>query len=157
MLNWIVKIELFISIKRDLALNNLQRLICHKTQTNKHLWAKLICLKIFRIVGLDGNVWNYITVYKQTIIIIIMIMFDRNTWNHLTVWKLYILKCTTWSDFTCLWWKYCWSSWINLPERQALQILKIMILNSASTWFQTLATHIDGNYTTALTTKSTLG
>ena len=29
------EIELFISIKMDLALNNLQRLICHKTQTNK--------------------------------------------------------------------------------------------------------------------------
>ena len=29
------KIELFICIKMDLALNNLQRLICHKTQTNK--------------------------------------------------------------------------------------------------------------------------
>ena len=28
-------IELFIHIKMDLVLNNLQRLICHKTQTNK--------------------------------------------------------------------------------------------------------------------------
>ena len=28
------KIELIICIKMDLALNNLQRLICHKTQTN---------------------------------------------------------------------------------------------------------------------------
>ena len=31
MLNWI-EIELTICIKMDLALNNLQRLICHKTQ-----------------------------------------------------------------------------------------------------------------------------
>ena len=29
------KIELFICIKMDLALNSLQRLICHETQTNK--------------------------------------------------------------------------------------------------------------------------
>ena len=29
------EIELFICIKMDLALNNIQRLICHKTQTNK--------------------------------------------------------------------------------------------------------------------------
>ena len=32
-LNFFV-IELFICIKMDLALNNLQRLICHKTQAN---------------------------------------------------------------------------------------------------------------------------
>ena len=31
----IFKIELFICIKMHLALNNLQRLICHKTQTNQ--------------------------------------------------------------------------------------------------------------------------
>ena len=35
MLNWIVEIELTICMKMDLALNNLQRLICHKTQTNQ--------------------------------------------------------------------------------------------------------------------------
>ena len=29
------EIELFIYIKMDLALNNLQRLICHEIQTNK--------------------------------------------------------------------------------------------------------------------------
>ena len=29
------EIELFMCIKMDLALNNLQRSICHKTQTNK--------------------------------------------------------------------------------------------------------------------------
>ena len=34
MLNWI-EMELIICIKMDLALNNLQRLICHKTLTNK--------------------------------------------------------------------------------------------------------------------------
>ena len=32
MLNWIVEIELIICIKMDLVLNNLQRLICYKTQ-----------------------------------------------------------------------------------------------------------------------------
>ena len=30
-----LKIELFICIKIDLALNNQQRLVCHETQTNK--------------------------------------------------------------------------------------------------------------------------
>ena len=31
------EIELFICIKMDFALNNLQGLICHKTQTNKQI------------------------------------------------------------------------------------------------------------------------
>ena len=35
MLNWIISIEQIIYIKMDLALNNLQRLICHKTQQTK--------------------------------------------------------------------------------------------------------------------------
>ena len=35
MLNWMFGIELIIWIKMDLALNNLQRLICHKTQKKK--------------------------------------------------------------------------------------------------------------------------
>ena len=35
-MNWSTDFkELFISIKMDLALNNLQRFICHKTHTNK--------------------------------------------------------------------------------------------------------------------------
>ena len=33
------EIELFISIKMDLALDNLQRLISHETQTNKKILA----------------------------------------------------------------------------------------------------------------------
>ena len=40
MLNWIVWNGTFICLKTDLALNNLQRLICHKTQTNKHSWSE---------------------------------------------------------------------------------------------------------------------
>ena len=32
---WMFERELFICIKIDLALNNLQMLICHKNQTNK--------------------------------------------------------------------------------------------------------------------------
>ena len=35
MLNWIVEIEPIIYIKMDLAWNNLQGLICHKTQQTK--------------------------------------------------------------------------------------------------------------------------
>ena len=32
--------------KEDLALNNLQRLICHKTQTNKQTWFQVTNNKI---------------------------------------------------------------------------------------------------------------
>ena len=34
------EIELIIYIKMDLALNNLQRLICHKTKSNKYFQTK---------------------------------------------------------------------------------------------------------------------
>ena len=44
------EIELFFCIKMDLALNNLQRVICHKTQTNKQTKRK--DLKFFKkLVG----------------------------------------------------------------------------------------------------------
>ena len=35
--------KLFINIKMDLALNNLQRLICHKTQTNEQINFLVLC------------------------------------------------------------------------------------------------------------------
>ena len=40
------EIELFNCIKMDLALNYIQSLICHKTQTNKLDQTNLITLKI---------------------------------------------------------------------------------------------------------------
>ena len=40
MLNLLFEIELFICIKMDLALYNLQRSICPKTHTNKQLYKK---------------------------------------------------------------------------------------------------------------------
>ena len=39
------EIELIICIKMDLALNNLQALIYHKTQTNQGTYAKLYYFK----------------------------------------------------------------------------------------------------------------
>ena len=41
MLNELFEIELIIYIKIDLALNNLQRLICHKTQPTNCTYPKL--------------------------------------------------------------------------------------------------------------------
>ena len=41
-------LKLIICIKMDLALINLQKLICHKTQTpNKLVWVKIISAIIF--------------------------------------------------------------------------------------------------------------
>ena len=68
----------------DLALNNLQRLICHKTQQTKPNQTKLI---------LDRNTWNHITVWK-------VFVFDRNTWNHITMSKLFVLDKNTWNHTT---------------------------------------------------------
>ena len=48
-LNGIFKIELIIYIKMDLALYNLQKLICHKTKPNQtkpkpSVWLLIICI-----------------------------------------------------------------------------------------------------------------
>ena len=44
------EIELTICIKMDLVLNNLQRLICHKTQpTTSHLFAHSLNVKQFDV------------------------------------------------------------------------------------------------------------
>ena len=50
------EIELFICIKMDLALNNLKRLICHKTQTN----SQSICFYRFISVSIFTSVYPYI-------------------------------------------------------------------------------------------------
>ena len=73
MQNWIVwnrtvldiETVLFIAIKMDLALDNLQELICHKTQTNNRIVftfklctnSKLNCLKWNCFCLLNWNVW----------------------------------------------------------------------------------------------------
>ena len=55
-----------------------------------------------KLLALDMNNWNYITVRKQIIIIIIIVTwnhkivdrlltFDRNTWNYITVCKQIII------------------------------------------------------------------
>ena len=53
-----VKLNSFklICIKMDLALNNLQRLICHKTQTNSHETLHL-ALSLLGIYSAAASVW----------------------------------------------------------------------------------------------------
>ena len=46
----------------DLALNNLQRLICHKTQTNQSFWLLLWCCKERKTCSI-GNVQSSIQPY----------------------------------------------------------------------------------------------
>ena len=41
------EIQLIICLKMDLALNNLQRLICHKTQTTNQLTRLVVWLQLF--------------------------------------------------------------------------------------------------------------
>ena len=48
MLNWIVWNGTVYLYKMDLALNNLQRLICHKIQTNKQINKDEIIIEIFK-------------------------------------------------------------------------------------------------------------
>ena len=48
----------------DLALNNLQRLICHKTQQTNHLnvWKQTTDVKLLR---LHNNTWNHFIVAQS--------------------------------------------------------------------------------------------
>ena len=49
--------ELFICIRMDLALHNLQRFICHKTQTNKQTEKYILSCNLLTPKGIDtkGN------------------------------------------------------------------------------------------------------
>ena len=51
------EIERFICIKMDLALNKLERLICHKTQTNKQIRE---IVSYYRIQAVDDLIINYV-------------------------------------------------------------------------------------------------
>ena len=50
MQHWIVWNKLFICIKMDLALNNLQKLICLITQINKQANLKIILFELINIL-----------------------------------------------------------------------------------------------------------
>ena len=49
------EIELIICTKMDLAFDNLQRLICHKTQTNKQTNIHLHTVKYFQVFLYNTN------------------------------------------------------------------------------------------------------
>ena len=51
------EIEQFICIKMDLVLNNPQKLICHKTQTNKQTNKQII----------KNDIWYFVVSIKYTI------------------------------------------------------------------------------------------
>ena len=51
----------------DLALNNLQRLICHKTHQTKPTVCKQIIFIKQNFFVFDRNTWNHLTVSKQMI------------------------------------------------------------------------------------------
>ena len=60
MLNWI---ELTICIKMDLALNNLQKLICHKIQPTNCLQTNE--LYQIELLLLESNLWEYLSICKK--------------------------------------------------------------------------------------------
>ena len=54
--------EVFICIKMDLALNNLQRFICHKTPTNKQKKVsslRLLAIRISELISLSSKYRTY--------------------------------------------------------------------------------------------------
>ena len=55
MLNWIVLNRTDYLYKMDLALNNLQRLICHKTQQPKPNHVKLVDKSIYLISNISST------------------------------------------------------------------------------------------------------
>ena len=75
----------------DLALNNLQRLICHKTQlTNQPIETILLCgNKGFMFNWVISNTeqyskrFNYVQTNKQCWIELVVL--DYNTWNNLVM------------------------------------------------------------------------
>ena len=62
-LNWIVWNRTVYCIKMDLALNNLQRLICHKTQTNKHYPLDRLILKTWIVVDNSLSLSHSLSIY----------------------------------------------------------------------------------------------
>ena len=63
MLNWIVWKRTVYLLKIDLALDNIQKLICHKTQTNSSTWPIDRTLTVTttpgqRGPGITGNEWG---------------------------------------------------------------------------------------------------
>ena len=62
----------------DLALNNLQRLICHKTKQTKPNLVSYNCVQI-----------TYTTLEYQ--------ILERNSWYHTTVGKIFVLDMNSWN------------------------------------------------------------
>ena len=73
MLNWI-EIELFICIKMDLELNNLQWLMCHKTQPNQTESKVITRFHVFDYRN-PVNLWDY------------EILID-NYWNNSKIYRM---------------------------------------------------------------------
>ena len=69
MLNRIYEIELIICIKMDLALNNLQRLICHKTQIPKQqvLNQFFAFLSFYSLICWNNEVYQFFCVNSKQI------------------------------------------------------------------------------------------
>ena len=76
----------------DLALNNLQGLICHKTQQTKQTNPAVEYTTV-----LESHTWYYIvllvlSIFETIWVQIELLVLDRNTWNHSTMRKQRIIS-----------------------------------------------------------------
>ena len=81
MLNWIVWNRTVYLYKNGLSLNNLQRLICHKTQTNKFFWH-LNCILMLNWIAWNGIVFVYQTELFEIELWINWIVWNRNVFDN---------------------------------------------------------------------------
>ena len=98
MLNWFIEIELFICKKKmDLALNNLQKLICHKPKlTNKQVY-----IYVYTHTRTHTHIYIYYTeVYRRALLYSI----DSSTLPLIRTWVLSGIKY----DFLSLWYDSTW-------------------------------------------------
>ena len=82
------EIELIIRIKIDLALHNLQRLICHKTQTTKQLKtasSNTIHLELCAFVSISASTPK--DIMREIIILFLVCFYSiKRLWSFTGVW-----------------------------------------------------------------------
>ena len=94
------EIKLFICMKMELALNNLQRLICHKTQINKFLFLKFNLEKILNPCTVNeeekDSIWG-VVIWAQVQLI------HPFFWYLYTYWSVCVIKWSKVSDHSRGW------------------------------------------------------
>ena len=98
--NELFEIKLFICIKMDLALNNLQKLTCHKTQTN----FRGFVLKVEMTLSYLKHRLCFIRVHEETnasCYVFQVMSLTFGLWMHFLSLDLLILCLNFWDDVWC--------------------------------------------------------